>query len=385
MASSTQDHHHQHFPTSIATTSAPPPTPSTTTNTSTSTSSATDLLSRLLHRLPPSLSTTTGTTPLLLRRRSSLSTTTSPPTIPFTDLTSTLSSTLPTISELGYFQLTNHPIPSELARSAESDSATIFNLSSHQKHQHFPTTWPLGFDDDDDDDDETQHSLLLDLACSTESSSELGLSSLREFTREMEKVGLAVVDALTCAVGLRNPGLDDPDSVSTLMWISESCSDFGGKMCGSGRFYPYVVGLHYQIRSRSCSLLTDSGLVSVLPEMDSILITLGDIAQVWSNGKLKKVRGKPTLSMEEGSDASSLSMSLLVTLPLESTVSPLIPRALISNNSGTDDQEDENKDVHEEFSEVRLFSSFSFEDYAWRVYHERVPLKDPLDRYRNKL
>ncbi|KAJ0718873.1 hypothetical protein HanLR1_Chr08g0275511 [Helianthus annuus] len=89
--------------------------------------------------------------------------------------------------------------------------------------------------------------------------------------------------------------------------------------------------------------------------------------------------------MEEGSDASTLLMSLLVTLPLESTVSPLIPRALISNNGGTDHQEDENKEVHEECSEERLFSSFSFEDYAWRVYHERVPLKDPLDGYRNKL
>ncbi|BFG41058.1 hypothetical protein CerSpe_273320 [Prunus speciosa] len=32
--------------------------------------------------------------------------------------------------------------------------------------------------------------------------------------------------------------------------------------------------------------------------------------------------------------------------------------------------------------EGRLFKSFSLEDYAWRVYHERLFLKDPLDRYR---
>lgn len=96
---------------------------------------------------------------------------------------------------------------------------------------------------------------------------------------------------------------------------------------------------------------------------------------------MKKVRGKPSFTVEEGGDTSTLSMSLFVTLPLESTVSPLLLRAEISL-SGADAQ---NQDDHEEFSEERLFNSFSFEDYAWRVYHERVPLKDPLDRYRNKM
>ncbi|KAI3817823.1 hypothetical protein L1987_11621 [Smallanthus sonchifolius] len=356
MASSAQDHQ-QHFPTARGATSAPPPTPSTSQPnfTSTSDSAATDLLSRLLHRLPPSLSNTGGT-PLLLRRRSSLAatSTTSPPAIPFTDLNSSLSSTLPTVSELGFFQLTNHLLPSELARSAESDSVSLFNLSSHQKHQHFPRIWPLGFDDDDEDDTGAGDSLFLDSSCSTDES-ELPLSSLREFTRGMEKIGLAVVEALSCAMGLRTPVQDDPAAVSSLMWISDISSSLGDKMAGSGRFYPYVVGLHYQIRSQSCSLLTDTGLVSVLSEKDSILITLGDIAQVWSNGKLKKVRGKPSLSMEEGSDTSSISMSLLVTLPLESTVSPLLPRAVISIDGDTD-HDNQNEDYHEEASEERWFN-----------------------------
>ncbi|KAK1415487.1 hypothetical protein QVD17_31269 [Tagetes erecta] len=390
MASSTQDHHHHHhhhlFPSS---TSAPPPTPSTT-QPATASTTTTDLLSHLLHRLPPSLSTST-TTPSLLRRRSSLSTTpttTTPPIIPFTHLTPTLSSTLSTISQLGFFQLTDHFIPSQLARSAESDSVSIFNLSNTQKHHHFPRNWPLGFDVDNDDDDVNDEdvtsdgdSLFLDSVCSTESSEfEPELSSLREFTREMEKIGLAVVEALTCALGLQNPGRDDPGAVSSLMWISSSGS-LGDKVAGSGRFYPYVVGLHYQTREQNCCLLTDTGLVSILPKMDSILITLGDIAQVWSNGKLKKVRGKPNFTMEESGDASLISMSLLVTLPLESTVFPLLPRTEISLSG---DSVDQNQDDLEECSE-KLFNSFSFEDYAWRVYHERVPLKDPLDRYRNKM
>lgn len=195
----------------------------------------------------------------------------------------------------------------------------------------------------------------------------------------MEKIGLAVVEELLCAIGLQNPTRDDPSSFCSLMWISESSGLPGEKMVGSGSFYPYVVGLHYQFRTQICSLLADSGCVSVSSQMDSILVTLGDIAQVWSNGKLKKVRGKPTLSMEEGNKASTLSMSLLVTLPLESTVSTLLPRAVISNHGDTNHHDNQNQDDSREES---VFNSFSFEDYAWRVYHERVPLKDPLDRYR---
>lgn len=187
----------------------------------------------------------------------------------------------------------------------------------------------------------------------------------------MEKIGLAVVEALLCAMGLQNPAGYDPDRICSLMWVSNS----DDKMVGSGQVYPYVIGLHYQFRTQSCSLLSDSGSVSVSVPMDSILVTLGDIAQVWSDGKLKKVRGNPTLSMEEGNMSSPLSMSLLVTLPLESTVSPLNPRVMISNHG-------ENQDGDCEKNEVNVFNSFSFEDYAWRVYHERVPLKDPLDRYR---
>ena len=82
-------------------------------------------------------------------------------------------------------------------------------------------------------------------------------------------------------------------------------------------------------------------------------------------------------------EESERTMSLLVTLPLESTVSPLLPRAVvISNHDDTDQNDNQNQDDQNESIEESMFSSFSFEDYAWRVYHERVHLKDPLDRYR---
>nr|XP_043613527.1 gibberellin 2-beta-dioxygenase 3 [Erigeron canadensis] len=354
-------------------TSAPPPTPSTTTIT-TSDSNSIDLLSRLLHRLPPNL----ANTPTLLRRRSSLSTptTTSPLLIPYTNL----DTSLPSAFKLGFFQLIDHPIPSKLAHLAKIDSQAILNISQHQKQQHFPRNWPLGFENDIEDDNK---SLFLDSSCSTNGSLDFSINSLREFTKEMEKVGLYVMEAITCALRLHNPTLDDPSNVCSLMWVSDGSGQPVEKMIGSGQIYPYVIGLHYQFASEKCSLLSDSGWVSVQSQKDSILVTLGDIAQVWSNGKLKKIRGNPTLNIEEeAKDKTTLSMSLLVTLPLENTVSTLPSRA-VSNDGDTDHHNDKHdQDEFDKSKEEVLFDSFSFEDYAWRVYHERVPLKDPLDRYR---
>ena len=104
-------------------------------------------------------------------------------------------------------------------------------------------------------------------------------------------------------------------------------------------------------------------------------------------------------------------MTVLITLPLDTRVSPLLPKDDTRKNNITrggpnhnkdDDQESCGEEEEEEEAgdnirvnggdldldldkrEKRLFNSFCFEDYAWRVYHERLLLKDPLDRYRIK-
>lgn len=103
---------------------------------------------------------------------------------------------------------------------------------------------------------------------------------------------------------------------------------------------------------------------------------------MWSNGKLKKARGRPIPSSEEGNNsAKCISMTLLLTLPLDSTVSTLIPKSIKSHNDEEDGDDD--RDGNEDIAENKtLFNSFSFEDYAWRMYYEQHVLKDPLDRYR---
>nr|GMC98348.1 gibberellin 2-beta-dioxygenase 1 [Ipomoea batatas] len=322
MASSSAHEHHHLLRTPYGATAAPPPTPSSQPNLS-STSGHADALSLLLNRLPPTLS--------LPVRRSPLSNKTAAvPSVSLSDPAEVLSA----CKQLGFFQLSRHAVESELANSAES-------------------------------------SFCLDSACFSEES-ELDLSSLRAFTREMEKIGKEVTEALASIVGFDNPAREDPTRISSLLWISDGSSVSTPVL--TGRMYPFVIGLQYQIRCQKYHMLTDSGWVSISPEVDSILVTVGDIAQVWSNGKVNKVRGRTVPAGEDGSRC--ISITLLVTLPLDSIVSPMLP------NPEKDDEEIRNNHEEEDSKEERMFNPFQFEDYAWRIYHERLLLKDPLLRYR---
>ncbi|KAL5101850.1 hypothetical protein RYX36_006177 [Vicia faba] len=345
-------------------TSAPPPTPSNNTNNLLSSPDAADALSRLLHRLPPNLS--------LPNRRSS-SSATSPPSLSFSSLTP--NELLSSVSKLGFIQLNDHSVSSELAKSAESESLKLFDLSRDQKELFFPQNWPLGYEGGaNDDGDGISESFRLDLPCSTESN-DLKLDSVNEFARALEKVGLNIIDVLTKGLGVVNPVEEDRTRFSSIMWISE-----GNKPGSASGFYPFIIGLQYQIRCQKHSLLSDSsGWVSVLPHVDSILVTVGDIAQVWSNGKLKKVRGRPVATLGDENDSRCITMSLLITLPTESNVAPLLPIGF--KDKVEDDEEEEESNIVGEVQK-RVFNSIDFEDYAWRVYHENLLFKDPLDRYR---
>ncbi|XP_026424212.1 1-aminocyclopropane-1-carboxylate oxidase 1 [Papaver somniferum] len=411
MASSAENPQMAPAPTLCGVTAAPPPTPSAQPN-RISTSDAEDALSRLLHRLPPTLSLPSRLAPR----------TTSPPSVAFSQddpsfLNPILSSSSAP-SQLGFFQLSNHNIPSKLAVAAEKEALSLLNLPSSEKRQLFSDIWPLSFDYNDDGEEDGEdgngESFCFDTSCTTESTQ--SLSSLKEFANSLEKVGLETIKALSHAVGFENP-LGEEDSAasnrfSSLMWISEGVP--GNNPGFSGRFYPYIIALQYQIRCRKYSLLADSGWVSVSPQVDSVLVTIGDVAQVWSNGKLKKVRGRPTAFSES---TRCISMSLLLTLPTDSTASDnflhpapaLVPTAAADTNDSTGEEHnitdcktnhEDDQDIISRNSEMVgmdnsstssskritedkiLFCSFNFEDYAWRVYHERLPFKDPLDRYR---
>ncbi|CAM8910332.1 unnamed protein product [Rhodiola kirilowii] len=361
-------------------TAAPPPTPSSQPNNHISSpDNVGDLLSRLLHRLPPTLSLPTRRTP------------SAPPTIsfqnPFLDAL---------LSQRGYFQLVDHPIPSQLARSAESDSISLFNLAREKKRVIFSSNWPIGFHRDEDEyGDENSSSEVSESFCvdasSTEAATELDLSSLTELTREMEKIGLKMIELMSTAADFENPTEDDSSKICSHMRISTE-GNSGQDQVSMGRVYPYIVGLTYQLRPQlNYSLLSDSGWVTVSPQVDSVLVTVGDIAQVWSNGVFKKVQGIPVPNMGAKANCSSsnenspsgITMTLLVTLGADSIVRPLVlPNAKPIEESKQGEEPEASTSNNQTCPDNLKFKSFPFEDYAWRVYNERIILQDPLDRYR---
>lgn len=287
MASSAHKHH-IHLQNLYDSAATPPPTPSTQPDLL-SASDAADSISRLLHRLPPTLTLSLPTRRSPLSNAAATTITTVAPLISFSDPIENIYSNLfSACSHHGFFQLIDHNIPSQLAQSAESESRSLFNLSRDQKHLQFPKNWPLGYDADDDDDDEEStsvcESFCLGSTCFAESTTALNLSSLHEFTGELEKLGLNVIEALSRTLGFENPAHEDPKRICSLMWISENSSSINKPgLSSSARMYPYVVGLQYQIRSQKYSLSADSGWVSVSPRVDSVLVTIGDIAQVISS------------------------------------------------------------------------------------------------------
>lgn len=87
------------------------------------------------------------------------------------------------------------------------------------------------------------------------------------------------------------------------------------------------------------------------------------------------MRGRPIATLGDENDSRCITMSLLITLPTESIVAPLLPKV-------EDNKEEKEININDGEVQDSVFNSIDFEDYAWRVYHERLLFKDPLDRYR---
>lgn len=94
----------------------------------------------------------------------------------------------------------------------------------------------------------------------------------------MEKLGLKIVEFLSRAIGFENPIGEDRTRFRSLIWISEGSRR--AEPAVAGGFYPYIVGLQYQSRNQKCSLLGDSSWVTAAAAADSVMVSIGDIAQV---------------------------------------------------------------------------------------------------------
>ncbi|RRT73338.1 hypothetical protein B296_00006507 [Ensete ventricosum] len=179
------------------------------------------------------------------------------------------------------------------------------------------------------------------------------LPALLEFGKCLEKVGLGMVDMLS---SMKEGFCEKPLSERSytqrcLIWISSYDNDINTDKTGSqmrkSKCYPYVVGLQYEMNwwKQPYLAIGDSNeLISIAPVADSILVTHGDIAQVWSNGRFKRVRSRPqptSLPFDGFYGTGCISLTVLVTVPFDTLISPLLPSAAEGCGAGNADEGDE--------------------------------------------
>ncbi|GJN17276.1 hypothetical protein PR202_gb04331 [Eleusine coracana subsp. coracana] len=293
----------------------------------------------------------------------------------------------------GYFHLAGHGVPSELPSTALAELAQIDDTSKRRQSN----LRVLGFSEEEeeaDPDGGADDPILVFDAGEGEAVDDALPAAAAEYARRMREVGMRVVTMLSgCPdAGFReDPFADGKRKARCLLWASKvvSAGESAPPAAGKAKAYPYVVALHCQWEAAPASWVMDDGgaWTAVGARDGALLVTIGDIAQVWSNGKLKKVRGMarpittsaPSKDGQQRGEPDRLSVTVLITLPLDSVISPLVPCS--SEDAGEEGRRDD-ETAGEDGGDEWRFQSFLLEDYAWRVYHQRLQFKDPLVRYR---
>ncbi|XP_062225030.1 gibberellin 2-beta-dioxygenase 3-like [Phragmites australis] len=291
-------------------------------------------------------------------------------------------------ADVGYFHLAGHGVPSELPSSALAELSQIDASACRESNLR-----TLGFTEEEEEEDAdggAEDPAVVFDACEGEMDT---LPAAAEYARRMRDVGMRVVALLSGCPdgGFRDePFAEGRRKARCLVWASRvSAGETAPPASEKAKAYPYVVGLHCQWEASgqepapSSWVMDDGGAWTAVGARDgALLVTIGDIAQVWSNGKFKKVRGiaRPTSAPKdaEHGEPDRLSVTVLITLSLDNVVSPLVP---FSDAVGEDSRDDEVDGAGGD-EDGWTFHSFLLEDYAWRVYHQRLQFKDPLVRYR---
>ncbi|KAL5226374.1 hypothetical protein ABZP36_014639 [Zizania latifolia] len=362
----------------------PPPTPSNHHPLpSSAAAGGTDAaLSMLLQRLLMSSPAPTLRSPLSSRSRNSKS------LPPLVSLDSPGLRPLRAAADVGYFHLEGHGVPFLWPSSALAELSLVD--ASARRVSNLVT---LGFSEEEPEADGAEDpALVFDVDDEGEMEA---LPATAEFARQMRDVGMKVVAMMSgCPESgfAEEPFSEGRREARCLMWVSKvAAGEAAPPVAGKAKAYPYVVGLHcqWEVSGQEAApapaswVMDDGGEWTAVGARDgALLVTIGDIAQVWSNGTLRKVRGmaRPVSAPGEGhGEADRLSVTVLISLPLDSVITPLVPVPGGGEEGGDDD--DEADGVGSDGDGWR-FRSFLLEDHAWRVYHERLQCKDPMVRYR---
>ncbi|KAJ3703219.1 hypothetical protein LUZ61_006924 [Rhynchospora tenuis] len=272
--------------------SPPPPTPC---NHSLSTDETDAFLSHLLTRLslpPPTL------TPVLpLRPKHS---TLIPPVISLLEPNKQL--LLSAAVELGFFHITDHGIPSHLYENC---------LQNYRSEILVSDTSDLVCREPDDGG----------RFCMFET------DAGDEFVRELERVGLKVIKLL-----FEEKGFGTTTQTRSLMCVSLNKIE-QNLMKNENRehLHSCILRLTYERKGKKVpsTVVDDSGeSVPLKAREEAILVTVGEVAQVWSNGRFTKIRSLPQVSqssLRQSKDPNNVLVTMLITSPEEDTLTQLKP------------------------------------------------------------
>ncbi|KAF3321895.1 hypothetical protein FCM35_KLT14111 [Carex littledalei] len=280
--------------------SPPPPTPC---NHSLSTGDTDAFLSHLLTRLSLPPPTLTPVLPLRSKQK-----TITPPVISLREPNRELF--LLAATELGFFHVSDHDIPSHLHETY---------LQNYRSNRVLSDTTDLGCRGSND----AGHINMFETD-----------DSDNEFAREMERVGLKVLDIL-----FEEKGLDLGTQTRCLMCVSMNKMEKSSmEKVSKEHLGSCIVQLTYEGRGKKVpiAVVDDSG--KWVPEEareEVVLVTIGEVAQVWSNGRFKKIRSLPQpspSSLHQSKEPGNVLVTLLITLPEEGTLTPLMPTIQDANN-----------------------------------------------------
>jgi isopenicillin N synthase-like dioxygenase len=187
-------------------------------------------------------------------------------------------------TDVGYFHLAGHGIPSQLPSSALAELSRLD--ASALRASNLCT---LGFSEEDQeeaDGGDDDPAMVFDV-------DERGMDEFpaaAEYARRMREVGMKVVQLLSrCPeVGFaEEPFAEGRRKARCLVWVSKAGtgeSAAAPPAAGKAKAYPCVLGLHSQWEQEAAPsswVMDDSGEWTAVGASDgALLVTIGDIAQV---------------------------------------------------------------------------------------------------------
>lgn len=214
-------------------------------------------------------------------------------------------------TEFGCFQLINHGIPSELIVRAEKECDRLFELPL-QKKQIVCRSDEIRFGFEDIAGDAVEKARIHETFWVDKNQDFMEETmrnvwpegyknfswAMTNFSDALEKIALDVMEILQEKLGL------DPSNLNELLGSENSSmlclySHMGPYKSLSARLshpHSHVLSVHHHKGPSSFYIYADHGWTTVNLKPNSLMITVGNILKVWSQGRCKSVIGRPVAS-----------------------------------------------------------------------------------------